>query len=156
MITGLCLVVALVVSVTVTASSSATAPEIGRCLKQNTGSGLQFSDSKCTKEVAKGSKTDKYEWAPGVGASGKFTTTGGVGVLTQVSGTGVECKTESSAGEYKPGGNNKEESGVFVKFNGCKSLPIRCDHPAQPPKNSSPTNSPGLSVGKTKRKKRRT
>ena len=129
MITGLCVSAALIVSVTVTASALATAPEVGRCLKQNTGAGKQFSDSKCTKEVAKGSSKDKYEWAPGVGARGKFTTSGGVGVLTQVSGTSVECKTESSAGEYVPGGNDKEEAGVVVKFNGCKSLGVGCNTP---------------------------
>ena len=126
---GLCLVVALIVSATVTASALATAPEVGRCLKQTTGTGKQFSDSKCTKEVEKGSSKAKYEWAPGVGANGKFTTSGGIGVLSQVSGTSVECKTESSAGEYKTGGNNKEESGVVVKFNGCKSLGIGCNTP---------------------------
>lgn len=129
MTTGLCLLVALIVSVSVTANASATAPEVGRCLKQNTGSGKQFQDSKCTKEVAKGSKKDKYEWVPGVGAKGKFTTVGGVGVLTQISGTSVECKTESSTGEYQPGGNNKEEGGIVVKFNGCKSLGIGCNTP---------------------------
>lgn len=126
---GLSLVVALIVSAAVTASALATAPEVGRCLKQTTGTGKQFSDSKCTKEVEKGSSKAKYEWAPGVGANGKFTTSGGIGVLSQVSGTSVECKTESSAGEYKTGGNDKEESGVVVKFNGCKSLGIGCSTP---------------------------
>ena len=58
----------------------------------------------------------------------KFTTTGGVGVLTTVGGAGVECQTESSDGEFVPG-NNKEEAGVVVKFASCKALGQPCTTP---------------------------
>ena len=126
-IAGLGLVAACALSVLAAASASASAPEYGRCLKQNTGVGKQFSDSKCTKEVEKGSSKDKYEWSPGAGKA-KFTTTGGVGVLTTVGGSGVECKAESSNGEFVPG-NNKEEAGVVVKFTGCVSLNQPCTSP---------------------------
>jgi hypothetical protein len=125
--TGLCLAAACTLSLVSAASASAAAPEYGRCLKQNTGAGQQFSESKCTKEVAKGSSKDKYEWLPGAGKT-KFNTTGGIGVLTTVGGSGVECKAESSNGEFVPG-NNKEEGGVVVKFTGCVSLTQPCTSP---------------------------
>ena len=120
----MCLVVAFVWSAVGVTSALAAAPEYGRCLKQNTGSGKQFSDSKCTKEVEKGLSKDKYEWLPGAGKA-KFTTTGGVGVLTTVGNASVECQTESSDGEFVPG-TNKEEAGVVVKFQGCKAFAQPC------------------------------
>ncbi len=126
-IAAMAAVTAAAFSIAITAAAWATAPEYGRCLKQNTGSGKQFRDSKCTKEVATGSTKDKYEWLPGAGKR-KFKSSGGVGVLTTIGGAGVECKSESSAGEFVEG-NNKEEAGVFVKFNGCKSVGNPCSTP---------------------------
>jgi hypothetical protein len=124
---GVCLIGVLALGAQAASSAWATAPEYGRCLKQNAGTGKQFSDSKCTKEVTKGSSKDKYEWLPGA-SKGKFTTSGGVGVLTTVGGAGTECQTESSTGEFVPG-NNKEETNVVVKFNGCKTLEAPCSSP---------------------------
>ncbi len=126
-IAGLCLGAALALSAMAATVAWATAPEYGRCLKQNTGSGKQFRDSKCTKEVEKGSAKDKYEWIPGAGKT-KFTTTGGIGVLTSLGGAGVECKTETSNGEFKEG-NNKEATGIVVTFTGCESLSLPCNTP---------------------------
>jgi hypothetical protein len=122
---GLCLVVAFVLSALVAASASATAPEYGRCLKQTSGEGKKFSDSKCNKEAS--GKKAKYEWVPGAGKA-KFTSSGGIGVLTSVGGAGVECKTESSTGEFVPG-NNKEEAGIIVTFKECKSAGNACTSP---------------------------
>ena len=72
-------------------------------------------------------KKGKYTWVPGA-EKAKFTTTGGIGVLTTVGGSSVECKAESSAGEFLPG-SNKEETGVVVTFTGCKSLGLNCTSP---------------------------
>lgn len=122
-IAGLCLIAALAMSALAAASASATAPEIGRCIKKAKAEGKGFTSANCT-VAGEGTKA-KYEWLPGPG-KGKFTSTGGVGVLSTVGGSTVECKTESSAGEYKPGGNNKEETGVIVTFTGCKSAGLAC------------------------------
>ncbi len=125
---GLCLVAMAALSALVATSAWATAPEYGRCLKvvkEASGYHGGYTDSKCTKASA--GKTGKYEWNPGA-AKAKFTSTGGIGVLTTVGGSGVECKAESSNGEFVPG-NNKEEAGVVVRFTGCKSLDTPCDTP---------------------------
>jgi hypothetical protein len=124
---GFCLLTAFALSAIVAASAWATAPEYGRCLKQTSGSGQKFSDSKCTKE-ASGTKA-KYEWIPGA-EKAKFTSTGGVAVLTTVGNASVECKSESSDGEFVPG-NNKEETGIFVKFTGCQAIGLPCTSPGR-------------------------
>jgi hypothetical protein len=133
-ITGVYLVLAAVVSCAVGASgASAAAPEYGRCLKAEKNAKKEyngsFSDSKCTKEVpvSERAKKGKYVWLPGA-ANHKFTTSGGVGVLTTIHGSQVECKTESSTGEFKVG-NNKEEQGVVVTFTGCKAVGQPCTSP---------------------------
>jgi len=122
-IAGLCLVAAFAISAVAAASASATAPEIGRCIKKAKAEGKGYTSATCTVK-GEGLKA-KYEWSPGTG-KGRFTTTGGIGVLTTVGGSEVECKTESSAGEYKPGGNNKEEAGLVVTFTGCKASGLSC------------------------------
>ncbi|HTZ65229.1 MAG TPA: hypothetical protein VMB51_14090 [Solirubrobacteraceae bacterium] len=133
MIAGLCIVAALAMSAAAAATASATAPEYGRCLKAEKNAKKEyngsFSDSKCTKEVPAGerAKKGKYLWDPGAGKA-KFTSTGGAGVLTTVGGSSVECKAESSTGEFVPG-NDKEEAGIVVTFTGCKSLSLPCTSP---------------------------
>lgn len=122
-ITGGCLIAALMLSVVFAANASATAPEYGRCLKKAKKSLPGFTSSKCTTEATEAAKAS-YEWVPGA-AKARFTSTGGVGVLTTVGGAGVECQAESSGGEFKPG-NNKEEADVFVTFTGCKALNQPC------------------------------
>jgi len=122
-ITGLCLISAFAISAVAVASASATAPEIGRCKKSTPKAG-GYATATCT-TTDKEDNDGTYEWLPGTG-KGKFTSTGGVGVLTAVGGSEVECKTESSAGEYKPGGNNKEEAGVVVAFTGCTAAGLSC------------------------------
>jgi len=120
-IVGLCFAATLALSAAFVASASATAPEYGRCVKTTKG---KYTDSKCTK-LATGKLIGAYEWFPGFEKQ-KFTSSGGVGVLTTVGGAGVECKAESSSGEFVPSGNNKEERDVIVKFTGCKSLGSPC------------------------------
>ncbi len=127
-ITSLGLAVVFALSAAVATSAWATAPEYGRCLKvDKEASGYHggYTDSKCTK--ASGTKTGKYEWSPGAGKA-KFTSAGGIGVLTTVGGSGVECKAQTSTGEFVPG-NNKEETGIVVTFTGCKSLGEPCTSP---------------------------
>ncbi len=131
---GLGLLLAVATSALMSASALATAPEVGRCVaaeknakKEYTG---VYSNSGCTKEVpvAERPTKGKFNWVPGFG-KGKFTSTGGVGVLTTVSGSSVECAKESAGGEFVGGGNNKEEAGVVVHFTGCKSLGSPCTTP---------------------------
>jgi hypothetical protein len=124
-IAGVCLLAAVVLGAIVAASALATAPEYGRCLKKAKAEGTGYSDSKCTK--AGEAKKAKYEWVPGA-AKTKFTSAGGIGVLTTVGHASVECKAESSNGEFVPG-NNKEEAGVYVIFTGCKSVGVPCTSP---------------------------
>ncbi len=127
------LAVALVVGAVVAASASATAPEYGRCLAAEKNAKKEYngvySDAGCTKEVpvSERAKKGKFKWVPGA-EKGKFTSTGGIGVLTTVGGSGVECTSETSNGEFVPG-NNKEEAGVTVHFRGCKSLGAPCTTP---------------------------
>ena len=125
---GLCVVVICALCAGAASSASAAAPEYGRCLKLEKIEGSYhggYANSKCTKVSE--TKTGKYEWLPGA-AKAKFTSTGGIGVLTTVSGSGVECKAETSTGEFVPG-NNKEETGIVVTFTGCKSLGLPCTSP---------------------------
>lgn len=124
-IIGLCLVTVLALSAMAAASASATAPEYGRCKKSTPKAG-GYTSAKCIATDTE-DNDGTYEWVPGAGKA-KFTSSGGIGVLTTVGGAGVECKTESSAGEFVPG-NNKEEAGIIVKFNGCKSLEAPCTTP---------------------------
>jgi hypothetical protein len=124
-IAGMCLVLGLALSAVAAASASATAPEYGRCIKKAKAEGKGYTASKCT-VAGEGTKA-KYEWVPGA-EKAKFTTSGGVGVLSTVGNASVECKAESSDGEFKPG-SNKEETGIFVKFTGCQSIGLQCSSP---------------------------
>jgi hypothetical protein len=124
-IAGLCLFVVFALGAVVAASASATAPEYGRCLKKAKAEGKGYTSSSCTK-AAEGSKA-KYEWIPGAGKT-KFETKGGIGVLTSVVGEKVECKTESSTGEFFEG-TNKEAGNMTIKFNECVSLSLPCNTP---------------------------
>jgi hypothetical protein len=112
----------------VPSAASAAAPEYGRCVKVAPEGKTYhggYSEAKCAKASA--TKTGKYEWLPGA-EKHKFTTSGGVAVLTTVGNAQVECQKESSGGEFVPG-NNKEEKGIVVKFNGCKALGNECTTP---------------------------
>jgi hypothetical protein len=125
-IAGLCLVVAFALGAVAATSAMATAPEYGRCLKKKTKSLPAYTSSKCTVE-SKEVKTANYEWVPGAGKT-KFETKGGIGILTSTNGQKVECKTESSTGEFFEG-NNKEAGNMTIKFNECVSLSLACTSP---------------------------
>jgi hypothetical protein len=124
-IAGLCLVVACALGAAAATSAMATAPEYGRCLKKAKAEGKGYTSSKCT-TAGEGTKA-KYEWVPGAGKT-KFETKGGVGILTSVNGQAVECKTESSSGEFFEG-TNKEAGNMSIKFNECVSLSEPCTSP---------------------------
>ena len=117
---GAFIVAALLIGAAAAGSASAAAPEVGRCVKVATKGG-KFSSAACTKEKAGGS----YEWYPGV-VKGKFTTSGGKGILTAVGGKTVACTSESSGGEYS---SPKEELNVVVTFKGCESAGLKCRTP---------------------------
>src|SRR5262249_13075991 len=93
--TGTLLGVALAVGAVASPGAGATAPEYGRCKKMAKGA---FTNSGCTLK-AEGGVVGKFEWFPGAGKM-KFTSSGGVAVLTTVGGASVECQTESSGGEF--------------------------------------------------------
>jgi hypothetical protein len=124
-IAGLCLMLACALSAVATTSALATAPEYGRCLKKAKAEGKGYTSSNCTKAVE--GKKAKYEWVPGAGKT-KFETTGGIGILSSVDGNKVECKTESSTGEFFEG-TNKEAGNMTIKFNECESLKLVCSTP---------------------------
>ncbi len=121
-IAGLCLVVAFALGAVAATSAMATAPEYGRCLKKAKAEGKGYTSSKCI-TAGEGTKA-KYEWVPGAGKA-KFETNGKIGLLTSVNGQKVECKTESSTGEFFEG-NNKEAGNMAIKFNECASLGQSC------------------------------
>ncbi len=125
-IAGVCLVVAFALGAVAATSALATAPEYGRCIKKKTKSLPAFSNSKCTLEAKELAKAN-FEWIPGAGKT-KFETKGGVGVLSAVGGDKVECKTESSSGEFFEG-NNKEAGNMTIKFNECQSVSLPCKTP---------------------------
>ena len=124
-IAGLCLVAACALGAVAATSALATAPEYGRCLKKAKAEGKGFTSNKCI--TAGEGKKAKYEWIPGAGKT-KFETKGGIGILTSVNGQKVECKTESSAGEFFEG-NNKEAGNMTIKFNECVALGQACTSP---------------------------
>jgi hypothetical protein len=124
-IAGLWLAAICALSAVLATSALGTAPEYGRCLKKAKAEGKGYTANKCT--VTGEASKAKYEWVPGA-AKEKFTSTGGIGVLSTVGGASVECKAETSDGEFVPG-NNKEEAGIFVIFTGCKSVSLPCTSP---------------------------
>ena len=124
-IAGLCLVVALALGAVAAASAMATAPEYGRCVKVAKGTEGKFATAKCI--TAATPEKHGFEWIPGAGKT-KFETKGGVGILSSVNGQEVECKTESSQGEFFEG-NNKEAGNMTIKFNECVSLAQPCTSP---------------------------
>jgi hypothetical protein len=124
-IASLCLVVAFALGAVAATSAMATAPEYGRCIKKAKAEGKGFTASKCT-VAGEGTKA-KYEWIPGAGKT-KFETKGGIGILSAVNGQKVECKTESSTGEFFEG-TNKEAGNMAIKFNECVSLGQACSTP---------------------------
>ena len=125
-IVGLCLTLAVAFASVAATSALATAPEFGRCLKKKTKSLPAFTSSKCTIE-SKEVKTANYEWIPGAGKV-KFEIKGGIGVWTSVNGQKMECKTESSTGEFFEG-NNKEAGNMTIKSNECVTLGQACGSP---------------------------
>lgn len=123
-VAGVCMGVLLLPAFAGVSGANAAAPEYGRCLKAEKIGKVyngSYTDSKCTK--ASGTKTGKYEWYPGA-VKRKFTSTGGAGFLETVGGAKVECKGESSTGEFKP--SNKEEADVVVTFTGCEAFDLPC------------------------------
>jgi hypothetical protein len=125
-IAGLCLIAVFALGALTATSAMATAPEYGRCLKKKVKALPAYTTSKCTIE-SKETKTASYEWVPGAGKT-KFETKGGAGILSAVGGDSVECKTETSKGEFFEG-NNKEAGNMTIKFNECESLSLACKTP---------------------------
>lgn len=112
--------VAFAISAVATASASAEAPEMGRCVKVALGTG-HFATAKCTSHKTGG----EFEWLPGAGKT-KFTGVGGVGTLETVKKLRVTCKTEVSSGEFT---SPKTAGNIQVKFTGCESAGLKCSTP---------------------------
>src|SRR4051794_13510891 len=133
-IAGLCLVAAFVVSVAMSASASAAAPEYGQCVKGTEHSESNYDSSKCIKLASEDTglteaerlKKGVYKWKPGV-IPGKteFTSSAGAATLKTKGGKTVTCTSEKSTGKYLEDGTNKKESTV-VEFAGCASSGFAC------------------------------
>lgn len=106
-------------TVTIGTEPAVNPPEFGRCVKL-TGKTGDYSDSKCTKNVAGAKTEDRYAWYPGPGAHNKFTTSAGESVFFEThEGYHGVCAGESGEGEFVTGGDNKEVA-LTVVFSGCK------------------------------------
>ncbi|HME02239.1 MAG TPA: hypothetical protein VKG38_04315 [Solirubrobacteraceae bacterium] len=114
---AVCLVAVCAASAVVATTASASAPEIGRCIKVAAKTG-KYSSATCTTAKAGGS----YEWLPGAEKK-KFTTKGGIGILETAGGTAVGCKTETSGGEFN---TPKTVTGIVVTFKECESAGLKC------------------------------
>ena len=120
-IAGLCLVAICAMSLIASASASAFAPEIGRCVKKAKAEGTGFSEAKCLK--AGTGTTAKYEWKAGPEAGkGNFTTSGGTSLLETKGGKKVKCTSEESTGTF----SNATEETTTVEFSGCESAGLPC------------------------------
>ena len=114
-IVGLCLVAVFALSA-IGAGSASALPEIGRCVaKAGTG---KYKDSNCTEKAGKLVSEKAFEFAKNPIKKG-FTASGGVGILEGASGTQIECKVNSSTGEYLSTTSTKEVHKVKAKFNEC-------------------------------------
>jgi hypothetical protein len=128
-VVGLSFVVVVAASALVlTASASAEAPEFGRCVKVAKGAGA-FKSANCTIPLAGGN----YEWMPGPGPAGKFTTslipTSFVTLIETVGGTKIICTGEQATGEYT---GTKTVGNVLLTFTGCETSGGQVESPGQP------------------------
>ena len=124
-IVGLCLVAVFASSAIASSTASATAPEYGQCIKEETKELPGFSDSKCTKEATE-EKDATYEWVPGFNATESgFTIHGGASTLLTTGGETLTCTSVTAAGEYLSGGNNKELK-TRLTLAGCKTNGLTC------------------------------
>jgi hypothetical protein len=135
-VAGICILAALALSATVSASASAfteEAPEVGRCLPL---AGGKFTDANCKKVAAPGK--GKKEWYPGFGknakgeekliepAKRKYKSVSSEGTLIKletVKGEGVTCKHQTSEGEFTGPKTNRNFNIVFT---GCESAGLSC------------------------------
>jgi hypothetical protein len=130
---GVCALSACAISAFTAAGASATAPELGRCLKGTEHSVNNYDSSKCVKlagedavSEAEQLKKGVYKWFPGV-VRNKFTTKmkeATVATLETVGGTKITCKEETSTGEFI---NTKEAGRMVVKFNKCQTSELPCN-----------------------------
>ena len=133
-IAGLCLVAAFLVSVAMSATASAAAPEYGQCVKGTEHSESNYDSAKCIKLASEDTgnteaerlKKGVWKWKPGVVAGkNEFTSKGGAATLKTKGGKTVTCESEKSTGTYLEDGTNKKESTV-VQFAGCQSSTFAC------------------------------
>jgi hypothetical protein len=130
---GVCVLSAGAISSFTAASASATAPELGRCLKGTEHSVSNFDNSKCVKLASEDAvseaeqlKKGVYKWFPGV-VKNKFTTKikeATIATLETVGGTKITCTGETSTGEFV---NTKEVGKMIVKFTGCEFSGVKCN-----------------------------
>src|ERR1700730_17122976 len=120
------LVAVFAIGAIVTATASAAAPELGRCLKKGVPGGAGYSDSKCNKAVGSAAN---YEWVPGfVAGKNHFTSIGTTATLKTSGGKAVTWTREGSTGTFIMSGplaDNKHEE-TQVLFKGCKSSGFTC------------------------------
>jgi hypothetical protein len=130
---ALCVLSAGAISSFTAASASATAPELGRCLKVTPKSLSNYDSSKCVKLASEDAGTEaeklakgNFGWFPGV-VKNKFTTKmkePTIATLETVGGTKITCKGETSSGEFL---NTKEVGKMVVHFTGCETSGLKCN-----------------------------
>jgi hypothetical protein len=110
-------VVSVLASSALAASSASALPEVGRCVAKAAG---KYSDSNCTK-VAKPSGSGSFEFVKGAAKVG-FTASGGHSVLEGASGANVECESQTATGKLDADGSAGAVKGVesvVTTFTGC-------------------------------------
>jgi hypothetical protein len=102
-------------------------PEYGRCVKVAKGTRGAWSTSSCT--VAATPERSGYEWEPGPGPRGRFTTSLKPLTVAVIETTGarrITCSGESGSGEYS---GPRSASDVRMTFTGCKLATVPCTSP---------------------------
>ena len=123
-IVGVCIIAAFVVSQAATAS--AALPELGRCVKLSSRTGVyKYKNCLALSEGAKGA----YEWQPGPGPSPKFLAEASEVTLETVGKTKVTCASAELDGEW----TGAKTASVTVAFRGCVSRERACGaNPGKP------------------------
>jgi hypothetical protein len=118
---------ALAICGLMTATASAAAPEIGRCLKVTPKSLSNYDGAKCAELAsedlgteAENLKKGNYQWFPGPGANNKFTlahTGTSIMSLETVNRLRLTCQGGTGSGEYT---EPKSVGNVSSTFTGCE------------------------------------
>jgi len=123
-IVGLSLIAAFAMSAIAVTSASATAPEIGRCLKKTVAGGAGFSDAGCLKAVGTAAK---YEWTTTLVKNKETSVL--TSTLATLEGEGkvkISCKHQKTPPFTITG--PKEINGIVGEYTECASSSVPCEN----------------------------